>query len=115
MSVMDWLFPEVAAARKAALARINALAERNKLIDEQYSRMLAVARLVQPLLETEELAGNRPTLVILPKADADTLDDVFLKLYEMGQNDRFGRVEDGCTLFGVRVKRGDTLAVVCGQ
>jgi hypothetical protein len=115
MSVLDWLFSDVALARKEALARINALSQRSHLIDEQYARMSQVARAVAPLLQAEEMAGNRPARVILPQAEADVIDDVFRKLFELGQNNAFGRVGDGMTLFGVRVERGDQLSVVCGK
>lgn len=110
MSLMTLLFPEVEAARKAALARINALKARSDEFDRSQEAMRAVAAKVFPLAMAVEDSGARATKVYLPPDDLKALQIAADAQSAYWGRDYGGPVE-GARLFGLKVVAGDELRV----
>lgn len=103
----DWL---TGRASRDALARIEADRLRLEELDRQQEPMRALFPAILKLMETAELAGNRPTRLLLPPSEMAAVMDGGAALAEV-----FGYPApapgDGFMLFGLVIHPGEKMEV----
>lgn len=110
MSLMDWLCPVAADARRKALARMEATKRYYDAIDKAEEPIRRICREVIPLLQEAELQGIRPEYLALTKEDVDAL-----ALAAATSDTLRGEQRRACrdiTICGVRVVEGTERRVI---